>query len=69
MLRDFCRMNGFSYICNEIIIAEHLWKDGSHLEDLGTNILRSNFIELVNSFLFDNLNNRFRLNSHNRQKV
>ena len=59
LLRDLCSMNGFGYICNDAITTEYLWKDGIHLQDLGTNILSSNFITFVNSFLVDNDNNRF----------
>ena len=59
LLRDLCSMNGFGYICNDAITTEYLWKDGIHLQDLGTNILISNFIKFVNSFLVDNDNNRF----------
>ena len=59
LLRDLCSMNGFGYICNDAITTEYLWKDGIHLQDLGTNILSSNFIKFVNSFLVDNDNNRF----------
>ena len=44
----------------------NLWKDGIHLQDLGTNILSSNFITFVNSFLIDNDNNGFWLN-HSHQ--
>ena len=50
LLRDLCSMNGFGYICNDAITTEYLWKDGIHLQDLGTNILSSNFIKFVNSF-------------------
>ena len=32
------RMNGFGFISNDNISRTHLWKDGIHLEDLGTNI-------------------------------
>ena len=58
-LGDLCSTNGFGYICNDAITTEYLWKDGIHLQDLGTNILSSNFITFVNSFLIDNDNNRF----------
>ena len=63
---DLCSMNGFCYICNDAITTEYLWKDGILLQDLGTNILSSNFIEFVNSFLVDNDDNRFWLN-HSHQ--
>ena len=66
LLCDLCSMNGFGYICNDAITTEYLWKDGIHLQDLGTNILSSNFIKFVNSFLVDNDNNRFWLN-HSHQ--
>ena len=59
-------MNSFGSICNDAITTEYLWKDGIHLQDLGTNILISNFIKFVNSFLVDNDNNRFWLN-HSHQ--
>ena len=59
LLRDLGSMNNFGYICNDAIITECLWKNGIHLQDLGTNILSSNFIKCVNSFLVDNDNNRF----------
>ena len=52
-------MNSFGSICNDAITTEYLWKDGIHLQDLGTNILISNFIKFENSFLVDNDNNRF----------
>ena len=58
-MRDLFSMNRFGYIRNNAITAEYLWKDGIHLQDLGTNILSSNFITFVNSFLVDNDNNRF----------
>ena len=59
LLCDLCSMNGFGYICNDAITTEYLWKDGIHLQDLGTNILSSNFIKFVNSFLVDNDSNCF----------
>ena len=58
LLCDLWSMNGFGYICNDAITTEYLWKDGIHLQDLGTNILSSNFITFVNSLLIDN-DNRF----------
>ena len=58
-MRDLCSMNGLSWICNEVIATEYLWKDGIHLQDLDTNILSSNFIKFVNSLLVDSDNNFF----------
>ena len=40
LLCDLCSMNGFGYICNDAITTEYLWKDGIHLQDLGTNIFK-----------------------------
>ena len=62
-MRDLCSMNDFGYIRSDAIIADYLWKD---LQDLGTNILSSNFIRFVYSFLVDNDNNCFWLN-HSHQ--
>ena len=58
LLRDLCSMNSFGYICNDAITTEDLWKDGVHLQDLGANILSSNF-KFVCSFLVENDNNGF----------
>ena len=58
-MRDLCSMNGFGYICNDAITTEYLSKYGIHLQDLGRDILTSNFIKFVNSFLVDNDNNSF----------
>ena len=44
------RMNGFGFISNDNISRTHLWKDGIHLEDLGTNILAGNFVDFLNRF-------------------
>ena len=44
-------MNGFGFISNDNISRTHLWKDGIHLEDLGTNILAGNFVNFLNRFI------------------
>ena len=59
MLCDLCRANGFGFICNDMITTQYLWNDDIHLQDLGTNILSSNFINFVNNFLTKNVDNRF----------
>ena len=59
MLCDLCRANRFGFICNDMITTQYLWNDGTHVQDLGTNILSSNFINFVNNFLTKNVNNRF----------
>ena len=46
-----CVLNGFGFICNDNISRTHLWKDGIHLEDLGTNIRAGNFVGFLNSFI------------------
>ena len=38
MLRDLCVNNGFGFICNDMITTKYIWKDGIHLQDLGTSI-------------------------------
>ena len=45
-LKEQCLLNGFSFISRT-----HLWKDGIHLEDSGTNILAGNFVDLLNRFI------------------
>ena len=52
MLRDLCIINGFGFVSNKIITTKYIWKDGIHLQDLGTSILNKNFIEFANSCLF-----------------
>ena len=56
-LSDVCDLyviKGVGFICNNMIMAKYLWKDGIHLQDLGTNILSANFIEFVNNYLCTN---------------
>ena len=62
MLRDLCVINGFGFICNDMITTKSIWKDGIHLQDPGTSILSKNFIEFVNNYLFSNSHDRFSLN-------
>ena len=59
MLRDLCVINGFGFICNDMITTKCLWKNGIQLQDLGTSILSKNFIEIINNYLFSNLDDRF----------
>ena len=49
-LREQCVLNGFGFISNVNISWANLWKDGVHLEDLGTNILAGNFVDFLNRF-------------------
>ena len=50
-LREQCVLNGFGFISNDNISRTHLWKDGMHLEDLGTNILAGNSVDFLNRFI------------------
>ena len=50
-LREQCVLNEFGFISNDNISRKHLWKDGIHLEDLGTNILAGNFADFLNRFI------------------
>ena len=38
-LRELCEIIGFLFINNDMIITDHLWRDRTHLQDIGTNIL------------------------------
>ena len=50
-LREQCILNEFVFISNHNISRTHLWKDGIHLEDLGTNILAGNFVDFLIRFI------------------
>ena len=50
-LRDQCVLNGFAFAFNDNFSRTYLWKEGIHLEDLGTNILASNFVDFLNRFM------------------
>ena len=59
MLPDLYVINGFGFICNDMITTKYLWKDGIHLQDLGTSILSKNFSEFINNYLCSNFDNHF----------
>ena len=44
-------MNGFGFISDDNISRTPLWKDGIHLDDLGTNLLAGNFADFFNRFV------------------
>ena len=49
ILRKECEQNGFIFIDNNnIILKDHICKDGVHLNDCGTELLRSNFLSYLN---------------------
>ena len=50
-LREQCVSNGFGFVSNDNMSRTHLWKEGIHLEDLGTNILAGNFVDFLNRFI------------------
>ena len=49
MLRDLSEKNGFSFICNDVITTNCLWKDGAHLQDMGTPIFSNHFSKFLNN--------------------
>ena len=50
-LRKQCVLNNFGFTFNGNISRPHIWTDGIHLSDLGTNIQAGNFIVFMNSFV------------------
>ena len=58
MLTDLCEENGFSFICNHVITTNYLWKDGIHLQDMGTHILSNHFLKFLNYSIDNNFDNR-----------
>ena len=58
MLRNLCEKNGFSFICNDVITTNYLRKDGVHLQDMGTHILRNHFLKFLNNSIDSNFDNR-----------
>ena len=49
--REHCILNGFGFTSNDNVSRTHLWKDGIHLENIGTNILTGNFVDFLNRFI------------------
>ena len=47
-LREQFVLNRFGFISNDNISRTHLWKNGIHLKDLGTNIVAGNFVDFLN---------------------
>ena len=42
-LRELCEINDFLFISNDMITTDHLWRYGTHLQDIGTNVLSRRF--------------------------
>ena len=57
MLRDLCKKNGFSFICNDVITTNYLWKDGVHMQDMGTHIFSNHFLKFLNYSIDSNFHN------------
>ena len=49
LLSKLCRENGFKYLDNNNIIEEHLAKDNLHLNPNGGEVLRENFLNMLNN--------------------
>ena len=58
MLRDLCEKNGFSFICNDVITTNYLWKDGLHLQDMGTHIISNHFLKFLDYSIDSSFDNR-----------
>ena len=54
MLRDLCVINGFGFICSDMIATKYLCKDGIHLQDLKpfTKYLKYHTTGKVQFFIF-----------------
>ena len=50
-LREQCLLIEFGFMSNDNISRTHLWKDGIHLEDSGTNNLADNFVDFLDRFI------------------
>ena len=53
LLENRQREFDFTFVNNNNIITEHLWRDKVHLNDTGMRILTSNFISMLNGELFN----------------
>ena len=58
MLSDLCEKNSFSFTCNDVITTKYLWKDGVHLQDMGTDILSNHFLKFLNNSIDSSFDNR-----------
>ena len=62
MLWHLCEKNGFSFISNDVITTDYLWKVGVHLQHMGTHILSNHFLKFLNNSKDSNFDNRLWLN-------
>ena len=58
MLRDLYEKSDFSFICNDVIITNYLWKYDVHLQDMGTHILSNHFLKFLINSIVSNFDNR-----------
>ena len=56
-IRDLCEKNGFSFICNDVITTNSLWKNGVHPQDMGAHILSNHFLKFLNNSVDNNFDN------------
>ena len=69
MLRDLCEKNGFSFICNDVITTNYLWKDGLHLQDMGTHIISNHFLKFLDYSIDSSFDNCLWLNDSPQTNV
>ena len=60
-LRKQYVLNRFGFISNDNISRTHLWKNGIHLKDLGTNIVPGNFVDFLKRFILSKSSEHSRL--------
>ena len=48
ILKRLFSINDFSYICNDLVNENYLWKNGLHLTNEGSSLLINNFINYLN---------------------
>ena len=52
VLKDLCRVNNFSFLCNDnIVLKHHGHYDGVHLNQLGSSVLYDNLLDVINENL------------------
>ena len=56
-LQELCKKYNFNYILNDEISRSFLCDDGVHLSDNGMNILAGNFVNNINSTIFERIFN------------
>ncbi len=50
VLKDMCLQNNFEFIENKnVVLSEHVWKDGVHFNNEGTNVFFDNILECLSN--------------------